>query len=132
MKKYLGHIFVAMLLISAPLFSFAQVGSTGDAGDIGSTGDTAGGGLVLSNPLGDQTLMGFLQDILEVIMIFAVPLIVFMIIYAGFLFVMDRGSNKTLEQAKRALFYAVIGGLLILGAWVILEVIQGTVDAFRA
>lgn len=132
MKKYLSHIFVAMLLISTPLFSFAQVGSTGDAGDIGSTGDTAGGGLVLSNPLGDQTLMGFLQDLLEVIMIFAVPLIVFMIIYAGFLFVMDRGSNKTLEQAKRALFYAVIGGLLILGAWVILEVIQGTVDAFRA
>ena len=84
MKKYLGHVFVAMLLISAPLFSFAQVGSTGDAGDIGSTGDTEGGSLVLSNPLGDKDLTAFLKDIFAVIMIFAVPLIVFMIIYAGF------------------------------------------------
>lgn len=75
--------------------------------------------------------MEFLQDILDVIMVFAVPLIVFMIIYAGFLFVMDRGSDKNLAQAKRALLYAVIGGVIILGAQAILAVVQGTVDAFR-
>lgn len=131
MKKYLGYIFVAMLLISTPLFSFAQVGSTGDAGDIGSTGNTEGGGMVLSNPLGDQTLMGFLQDLLDVIMIFAVPLIVFMIIYAGFKYVMAQGNPGKVSDANKAIMYAIIGGLLILGAWVILEVIQGTVDAFR-
>lgn len=75
--------------------------------------------------------MGFLNALLDVIMIFAVPLIVFMIIYAGFLFVMDRGSEQNLKQAKNALLYAVIGGLLILGAQALLAVIQGTVDAFR-
>lgn len=90
-----------------------------------------GSGVGLTNPLGNKDLMAFLQDILDVIMVFAVPLIVFMIIYAGFLFVMDRGSDKNLAQAKRALLYAVIGGVIILGAQAILAVVQGTVDAFR-
>lgn len=81
--------------------------------------------------MGDKSITQFLQDILDVIMIFAVPLIVFMIIYAGFLFVMDRGSEKNLKQAKNALLYAVIGAVIIFGAKAILEVVQGTVDAFR-
>lgn len=91
----------------------------------------SGCGNVLCNPLGDKTLMQFLQELLDVVMVFAIPLIVFMIIYAGFLFVMDRGSEKNLAQAKRALLYAVIGGVIIIGAKIILSVIQGTVDAFR-
>lgn len=146
MKKYLTAVLSFLFLTLAPFANvLAQAGSTGgnpsnpgstggnpsNPGSLGGNPPSGSGGFTLNNPLGDQTLMGFLQDLLEVIMIFAVPLIVFMIIYAGFLFVMDRGSSKTLEQAKRALLYAVIGGLLILGAWVILEVIQGTVDAFR-
>lgn len=94
-------------------------------------GSPGGSGVSLTNPLGNKGLMEFLQDILDVIMVFAVPLIVFMIIYAGFLFVMDRGSDKNLAQAKRALLYAVIGGVIILGAQAILAVVQGTVDAFR-
>jgi len=72
-----------------------------------------------------------LQSILDVIMVFAVPLIVFMIIYAGFLFVMDRGSEKNLSKAKNALLYALIGGVLIISANALLAVIQGTVDAFK-
>lgn len=97
---------------------------------VGDTGDSSGG-VSLTNPLGNKNLMEFLQDILDVIMVFAVPLIVFMIIYAGFLLVMDRGSEKNLKQAKNALLYAVIGGVIILGAQAILAVVQGTVDAFR-
>ncbi len=85
----------------------------------------------LCNPLGNTDLMGFLQDLLDVLMVFAVPLIVFMIIYAGFKYVMGQGNPAEIANANRALLYAVIGGVLILGAWIILEVIQGTVDAFR-
>ncbi|OQA03297.1 MAG: TrbC/VIRB2 family protein [bacterium ADurb.Bin400] len=94
-------------------------------------GSSNGTDITLKNPIGDKDILEFLQDILDVIMIFAVPLIVFMIIYAGFLFVMDRGSEKNLKQAKNALLYAVIGAVIIFGAKAILEVVQGTVDAFR-
>ncbi len=119
-----------LILITPVSFLFAQ--DTGRTGGSDYTGRTGGSnGVSLTNPLGNKDLMTFLQDILDVIMVFAVPLIVFMIIYAGFLFVMDRGSDKNLAQAKRALLYAVIGGVIILGAQAILAVVQGTVDAFR-
>lgn len=104
-----------------PIVAWAQSGTT-----------NTGAGVKLDNPLGNKTLTQFLEEILKVIMIFAVPLIVFMIIYAGFLFVMDRGSDKNLAQAKRALLFAIIGGVLILGAQALLVVIQGTVDAFKS
>lgn len=105
-------------------------GNPSNPGSLGGN-PSSGSGVSLTNPLGNKGLMEFLQDILDVIMVFAVPLIVFMIIYAGFLFVMDRGSEKNLKQAKNALLYAVIGGVIILGAQAILSVVQGTVDAFR-
>lgn len=93
--------------------------------------DTGGGSVGLTNPLSSPTLMGFLQELLDVIMVFAIPLIVFMIIYAGFMYVTAQGDAKKVSDAHNALLYAVIGGVIILGANVILAVISGTVDAFR-
>ncbi len=94
--------------------------------------NTGGPDSRLLNPLGeDSDLPGFLQELLDVIMVFAVPLIVFMIIYAGFLYVMARGNEAEVTKASKALLYAVIGGVIILGANIILAVIGGTVDAFR-
>jgi hypothetical protein len=93
---------------------------------------TGGGSSVgLTNPLKSPTLMGFLQELLDVIMVFAIPLIVFMIIYAGFMYVTAQGDAGKVKTAHHALLYAVIGGVIILGANVILAVIEGTVDAFR-
>lgn len=143
--KYLYFVFVSFLLAVPPFIVMAQPGPVGgnpstpgpiggnpsSPGSLGGNPSSGGTGVGLRNPLGNKDLMAFLQDILDVIMVFAVPLIVFMIIYAGFLFVMDRGSDKNLAQAKRALLYAVIGGVIILGAQAILMVVQGTVDAFR-
>jgi len=51
-----------------------------------------------------------------------------MIIYAGFQYVMARGSEEQVTKATRSLTYAVLGGLIILGAELILRVIQGTVS----
>lgn len=126
--RFVYLLYTTSFLLIKPIYTLAQTFS-GDTGSSGNCGD--GSGVILCNPLGNKGLMEFLQDILDVIMVFAVPLIVFMIIYAGFLFVMDRGSDKNLAQAKRALLYAVIGGVIILGAQAILAVVQGTVDAFR-
>lgn len=113
-KGILFSFFVTPFLVLAQTFS-------GDTGDSSS----------LENPLRSNDLMEFLQEILDVIMIFAVPLIVFMIIYAGFLYVMARGNEGEVTKASKALLYAVIGGVIILGANIILAVIAGTVDAFR-
>jgi hypothetical protein len=105
--------------------------NTGKATELGGPNLDTGKSVTLKNPLGNKTLMQFIKDILGVVMVFAVPIIVFFIIYAGFNYVMARGDTGKIETAHKALLYAVVGGLIILGAWVIMEVIQGTVDAFR-
>ena len=126
--------FSVLLLSFLPVLVFAQ-GSPGSGqgspgSGQGSPGGAAGKSVQLDNPLNNETLMGLLQDILDVIMIFAVPIIVFFIIYAGFLYVTARGNETQVSNATRALLYAVVGGVIILGAQVLLEVISGTIAAF--
>jgi hypothetical protein len=89
-----------------------------------------GGAASNDNPLGNTTLVGFFLQIIEIVLIFAVPIIVFFIILSGFKMVTAQGDTNQLTESKRAFIFALIGGLLILGAFVILDVIQGTVDGF--
>ena len=42
---------------------------------------------------------------------------------------MAQGKPDAISKSNHALLYAIIGGVIILGAYVILEVIGGTVDA---
>lgn len=92
---------------------------------------TAGGQSVsIENPLKAKSITQFFTSIIQVILIFATPLVVLFIILAGFKYVVARGNPEKIKEANNALLFAVIGGLLILGAFAILAVIQGTVDAF--
>lgn len=86
-------------------------------------------GVQLKNPLKETSLIGFFNTILDVLLVFAVPIIVFFIIYAGFQYVMAQGNSEKVTNANRALLYAVVGGVIILGAKVLLSVIGGTIDA---
>ena len=89
--------------------------------------------VTLQNPLnGINSIEGLLVAILNIIMILMVPVIVFFIIYAGFKYVMAQGNASQVEEATRALTYAIIGGVLILGALAISQIIQSVVTAFSA
>ena len=103
----------------------------GPRGALGGPGGTVGGpsgSANLQNPLSFGSITEVLLTILDVLIIFMVPIIILFIIYAGFLYVTARGNQSTIETAHRTLLYAVIGGLLILGARALLAVIQGTVN----
>ncbi len=82
----------------------------------------------LCNPLRFKSFAQFFSGLLHIIVIFAIPIIILMIIYSGFMYVMARGSEEQVTKATRSLTYAVLGGLIILGAELILRVIQGTVS----
>jgi hypothetical protein len=85
----------------------------------------------LENPLNNiNSIDALLVAILNIIMVLMVPVIVFFIIYAGFKYVMAQGNASQVEEATRALTYAVIGGVLILGAVAISQIIQNVVRAF--
>ena len=94
----------------------------------GGIGPAPGGSTLLQNPLASDSLEDFLLDIIQILIVFAIPLIILMIIYAGFLYVLARGSEEQVTKATRAFTYAIVGGLLILGAELILQVVKGTVD----
>tara|TARA_B100000508_G_scaffold140846_1_gene143815 strand:- start:526 stop:819 length:294 start_codon:yes stop_codon:yes gene_type:complete len=71
-----------------------------------------------------------LDAILTVVMVFSTPIIVFFLILSGFLYVTARGNPEQLAQARRALMYGLIGGVVILGAFAISAMITGVVGAF--
>ena len=85
----------------------------------------------LDNPLDSSisSIPAFFLAILDILLVFAIPFVVFFIMYAGFLYVTARGNASVIEQAHKALLYAIIGGLLIFGARAILDIITNTVDS---
>ena len=85
----------------------------------------------LENPLGNVTLLEFFLKIIDVVIVFAIPVIVFFIILAGFKYVTAGGNAENIKSATKALTWAVIGGVLILGAKVLLVAIQNTVSSLR-
>jgi Type IV secretion system pilin len=92
----------------------------------------AKGSVKLISPLGDVTIKSFLLSLIDVVMILAIPLIVFFIIYSGFLYVTAQGNPEKIKQASKALTYAVIGALLILGATAIVKIVESLVESFKA
>lgn len=100
------------LLLLAPLYTVSAQGFT--------------------NPLGFGTLSGFLNAILEVVLVIAYPIVVVAIVYTGFLFVTAGGNEAKLTKAKQALVWTLIGAMIVLGAFILAQAVQGTVDEIKA
>jgi len=85
----------------------------------------------LRNPLSVNTIGELLEALLGIFLVLATPIIVFFIIYAGFLYVTARGNATQVQEATRALTYAIIGGVLVLGAFAITAMISNLVVSFK-
>lgn len=85
-----------------------------------------GGGL--SNPISSNTLIEFVEKLLNIVIQVGTPVLVVMIIWVGFKFVTARGNTNKLSEAKEALMWTLIGAAIVLGAFVISGAIQATVD----
>jgi len=73
-----------------------------------------------------------LVTILNTMLIFAIPMIVIFIIYAGFNYVMAQGNPAKIATATRQLTYALIGAVLILGAVALSQVVREIVCSFSS
>lgn len=93
-------------------------------------GDTVDGPstipIEIPNPLAGtiDTLPSFFQKVVEFIIKIGVPLVAMAIVYSGFLFVSARGSDDQLKKAKDAFTYSIIGGLILLAAWLVADAIK--------
>jgi hypothetical protein len=126
--KYILYLFAfACLVFGAGIPAMAShdsgVGEEGDESSIGGADH-----VTIENPLEAENITQLFASIIDVVLVFAIPIIVFFIIYAGFLYVTARGNESTIQKAHMALLYALIGGLLILGARVLIDVVKGTVE----
>ncbi|MCB9811019.1 MAG: hypothetical protein H6779_04685 [Candidatus Nomurabacteria bacterium] len=114
--------FTALLFVSSFLeVTYVQAAAPG----VGATQVT------LENPLNVDSIEELLQLILQIVITIATPIVIFFIIYAGFLYVTAKGNAEQTQKATRALTYAIIGGVLIIGAVVIAGIIKNLVLSFQ-
>lgn len=122
MKIYIWTLAYAFL--SVPRV-FAATGQTSQSG---STGGTSAINVNLENPLGSTTIYQFLEKVLGLMVDIGFPVLILAIVYTGFLFVKAQGNESELGKAKQAFFYTIIGGVILLGAEIIVRAISGTIS----
>ena len=90
---------------------------------------SSGSSTALQNPLQMNDLVSVIVAIANILLILAVPIIIIFIVYAGFLYVTAQGNTTKIQDAHRALLYALIGGAVVLGAGVVGFIIANTVNS---
>ncbi len=107
-----------------------QSGSNPPGGGQGGSNPPAGSGI--GNPLGSiDTIQKLIIKILDLVVQIGLPVIVLMIMYAGFKYVIARGDPGKIKEAHQALLWTVIGAAVVLGASVISYAIQSTVTSLK-
>lgn len=88
----------------------------------------------IDNPLGANLtdIPSFVKKAIEIALQVGVPILILAIIYTGFLFVQAQGKPESLRKAREALTNTLIGGALLLGAFVIAEAIGTTVEEIKS
>lgn len=82
------------------------------------------------NPLSFTSITDMIVAILNIVIIISTPIVVFFLIYAGFMYVTAQGNPEKLKVASSALLYGIIGGVIILAAIPILTIVKNLVSSF--
>ena len=121
--------FLSLMTLLLPTIIFAQTSGNPP----GTTPSGNGLSYSLKNPISDfPDLQSLVVAIINIIIIIATPIVIFFIIFAGFSYVTARGNPAKIQEATRSLTYAVIGGVLIIGAFAIAEIIKNLVNSFAS
>ncbi len=127
--KYIYYTVLTGCMLLPQALLLAQGGGADSGGGGGGTVRTQS--VALQNPLnGINSIDDLLVAILNILIVIMVPIIVFFIMLAGFKYVTARGNSSQIQEATRALTYAIIGAVLILGAVALSDVIKNTVEQF--
>ena len=120
-------VFLVIAVIPSVSFALNASGNTTVA-----TGNSTCPQGQICNPLNYNSLSEVFVAFLNIIAQVAAVACAVWIIWAGFLFIEARGNSEKLEDAKRTITHALIGTAIILGANVILMVVQNTINAIKS
>jgi len=131
MKFFITGTLISLLAVffylATPLVGFAQINSN-PGPSFYSSGDSA----TQVNPLTTDSLCSLLKKMLDVLLIFGVPIAVLFLTYSGFLFVKARGNPKELLRARKNFTYVILGIMLFLGAWTLGQIVASTINTLGA
>lgn len=85
-----------------------------------------------ANPIAQQDIYGLISAVLDFVVKIGAAIVVFFMIYAGFLFVTAQGSDDKISKAKTTFFWTVIGALVLLGAATLSEIVCNTANDLGA
>lgn len=121
-----------LTILVLPVLTFGQGGDTQPTPGGDTQPKPQSVNIKIDNPFKSNSVKGLIEVIVNDILIpIGSVVAVLMVMYAGFLFVTARGDTGQIKKAKDALLWAIIGAAILLGAWVITEAIQGTINELR-
>ena len=132
MKKILPFVLslaLLLALVAVPTLVAHAVDPTGTGGQggTGTGGQTPG----LQNPLkGVDSLADFFYQIANFVYSLSYAVIAIFLIWAGFKFVVAQGNEEKLKDAKKTLYYTLIGAAILIGANVLTEVVRTVINQF--
>ena len=85
---------------------------------------------IFYNPLGEGTTVEILiTKLLSALITLGIQLLVLYIVYAGFKFITAQGDSAQVTKARESLYWAMVGGAVLIGAKVIESILCGTITA---
>lgn len=135
--KYLLLSFFAIALsfslaMPAPAFAAPTTGQNSFPSTVGGNTPPSTYGnnstFTLVDPLGVRNFCDLVKTLLNIVLAIGIPVAVLFLMWAGFKFIVARGSSTGLEVAKRNFKYVIFGIALFLGAWTFATVISATIQ----
>lgn len=87
--------------------------------------------LVLDNPINSDSFTELFKKISIFAVEIGIPIAALFIIYSGLRLVTARGNEDSIAKAKEGLLWSVIGTGVLIGAWVIIRILQSTVESLQ-
>lgn len=82
----------------------------------------------LSNPLQTTNIRAVIARLIQAILGITGSIALLMFVYGGFLFLISSGSPKLVEKGKEIMKWAVLGLVVIIGAYMIVSTIVGALE----
>jgi hypothetical protein len=128
MRK-IAHYTVGLMVVSSTKVFAAGIGQNGNSNLTSSGSGDCGAYTCLKNPLSTNTFSELLSKIIDLVLFLATPFLVLAFIYVGFQFVMAQGKPAAIENAKKNLWYTLLGAAIIIGVKLIQSILEGTIGA---
>ncbi len=124
-------ILLGLSMLAVPLFVTAVTVGQPTANTLGqpsanTIGQPYNSANQLVNPLGVNSFPELVQKLLNAALVIGIPVAVLFIVWAGFKFIFARGNPEGLKDARKNIFYTLVGVGIFVGASLITGIIVST------